>query len=79
MSMIDPTGNIEELTLDEDFPVTRGIYVGADGDVKITDQGGRVRVIPGLAGGSYYPFRVTKIHSANTTVTAPATNILLLY
>lgn len=56
--------------------VTRGIYVGGAGAIKVDTAGGDVAVtISGLLAGIVYPFVVTKIYSTGTT----ATNLVGLY
>lgn len=48
---------------------TRGLYVGAAGDVKITLAGGDTVTLSGLASGVVHPLRVTRVWSTDTTAT----------
>lgn len=49
---------------------TRGIYVGASGDVKVDLFGGSTAVtFTALAAGVVHPLRVTKVYSTDTTAT----------
>lgn len=47
--------------------VTRGIYVGATGNLKVTMQGGEAVTFVGLAAGVIHPIRATIIWSNGTT------------
>ena len=47
---------------------TRGIYVGASGDVKVDMLGGETGItFVGLAAGIIHPIRATRIYSTGTT------------
>lgn len=52
--------------------VSRAIYIGGAGAVKVTTVGGETIVIPSgaLAVGVPHPIRVTRIWSASTTATS---------
>lgn len=45
------------------------LYVGADGDVRVTTVGGQTVTIPGLVGGQVYPIYVRRVFSTGTTAT----------
>ena len=55
--------------------VTRGLYVGVSGDVKVTLKGGDAVTFVNLAGGVIHPLRVTRVGSTGTG----ATSILGVY
>lgn len=74
-----PAGYAESVTPDNsnNLPnVTRGIYVGATGDM-VVDMflGGTSVTFTGLAAGVVHPLRVKKIHATGTT----ASSIVALY
>jgi hypothetical protein len=48
---------------------TRGIYVGASGDVVVTTVGGNVVTFVGLAAGMIHPICARRIWSTGTTAT----------
>lgn len=49
--------------------VTRGLYVGVSGDVKVTTAAGDTVTFVGLAAGVMHPIRVTRVWSTGTTAT----------
>ena len=51
-----------------DAPI-RAIYVGAQGDVKITDIKGNDITLVALAAGVFHPVYATKVFSTGTTAT----------
>jgi hypothetical protein len=55
--------------------VTRGLYVGVGGDVRVTMMSGDGATFVGLAGGMVHPLRVSRVFATNTT----ATSIVGLY
>jgi allophanate hydrolase subunit 2 len=55
--------------------VTRGIYVGVTGDVKVDMVGGSTVTFVNLAGGVIHPLCVKRVYATGTT----ATNILGVY
>lgn len=59
---------------DMDF-VTRAIYVGVAGNVKMTLLGGTTVTFVGLVAGGLYPLRVKRIWSTGTT----ASNLIGVY
>jgi len=52
--------------------VTRAVYVGGAGDLKITFANNETVTFVGLVAGQTYPFRVKKVFSTGTS----ATNII---
>lgn len=54
---------------------TKGLYVGASGDVVVTMFNGVDATFKGLAAGIIHPISVTKVKATGTT----ATNILAVY
>ncbi len=69
MALITPD-NVNDLPY-----VTRGIYVGTGGNIKLTTKAGTTLIVPNLAGGAIYSFRVSRIWATSTT----ASNIVALY
>lgn len=55
--------------------VTRGLYVGAAGDVKIDMLGGETVTFSSLSAGVIHPIRAKRVYSTGTT----ATGILGVY
>ena len=56
--------------------VTRGLYVGVSGDVKVDMRGGESAVVfTGLAAGVIHPLRVKRLYDTDTD----ATNIVGVY
>lgn len=56
--------------------VTRGIYVGVSGDLKVDmDDSGTAIAFVGLASGIIHPIRARKVYATGTT----ATNIVGVY
>lgn len=65
-----PPSRAVAITLDDanDLPfVTRGIYVGAEGDLTVTLVGGDTVTFVGLAGGMTHGMRVRRVHATGTT------------
>jgi hypothetical protein len=55
---------------DEDLPsVTRGLYVGVSGHIKMTMAGGEVVTRKNVAAGMTHPWSVKRIWSTGTTAT----------
>ena len=54
--------------------LTRGIYVGGPGNISVVMDNGTV-VFTGVAAGTVYPIRVSRVNATGTT----ATNILALF
>lgn len=51
------------------FGPTRGIYIGAPGDVKVTMFDGSEVAFTGLAVGVIHPISVTRVYVTGTTAT----------
>lgn len=58
--------------------ITRALYIGGDGDVKVTMKGGSAVTFSGCAAGTVLPICCTRVWSTGTTATL-ATLILALY
>lgn len=70
--MLAPTTHAFAITLDNanDLPfVTRQIYVGVAGDIRVTTLGGETVTYPGVAAGYWYGPRVTRVFLTGTTAT----------
>jgi hypothetical protein len=50
--------------------VTRGIYVGVSGDLKVITLGGETVTFVGLAAGMIHPIRVARVLATGTTATS---------
>lgn len=55
--------------------VTRGIYVGGDGNLAVVTKGGQTVTFTGVVAGSVIPVRAKKVLATGTT----ATNIVALW
>lgn len=55
--------------------MTRGLYIGGSGDVKVDMADGSTVTFVGLAAGVIHPLRVKRIYTSGTT----ATNIIAVY
>jgi len=66
----------EVVTLSDtvEIPVTRALYVGAGGDIKVTMADGQVVTFVGVPTGIILPIQVSKV-----MLTTAATDILALY
>ena len=51
---------------------SRGLYIGGAGNIKVTTVDGDTATMVGVTAGSYYPIRIARVWSTDTT----ATNIL---
>jgi hypothetical protein len=49
--------------------VTRGLYVGTAGDVKVTTNGGDTVTFKNLAAGLIHPIRASRVFATGTTAT----------
>jgi len=49
--------------------VTRGIYVGTSGDLKVDLSGGDTVTFANIAAGVIHPLRVQRVYSTGTTAT----------
>ena len=74
-----PSDTLKAVTANDatDLPsgVTRGLYVGALGDVAITSGAGDEVTLVGLTPGVVHPFQVKRVKATGTT----ATNIIAVY
>lgn len=60
----------------DDLPwLTRGLYIGGDGDVAAVRSDGTAVTFKGLVAGSVLPINARRVNSTNTS----ATNIVALY
>ena len=54
-----------------DLPfVTRGIYVGGSGDLRVTLLDGATVTYKNIAGGVHHGMRVQRVHATGTTATS---------
>jgi len=49
--------------------VTRALYVGGTGNIKVTMQGGETLIITAVQVGTMLPVRVTRVWATDTTAT----------
>ena len=68
-TVVSPNDSLD-LTYD-----TRGLYIGGDGDLKVTTAGGDVLTFYNATAGSIIPVRVIRVWSTGTS----ATNIIALW
>ena len=71
-SLTSPPEHAQEITPSDLEPlrhVTRALYVGGGGDVRLRMLGGEEATFRGLQAGSMIPIRVDMIKSAGTTAT----------
>ncbi|MEN1729402.1 MAG: hypothetical protein AAGJ52_13280 [Pseudomonadota bacterium] len=47
--------------------VTRALYIGTGGNLRVTAKGGATVTIPNLPSGSVLPIRVSRVHETATT------------
>lgn len=64
---IEPANGAFEITMDVDFPVTRGIYVGTTGNVRVRMAGGTDLTFNNLAAGIVHPLSIIRVYSGPTT------------
>jgi len=55
--------------------VTRGLYIGGEGNIAVVTSGGDTVVFTALSAGTLLPVRVSRVRSTSTT----ATNIVALW
>lgn len=68
----DPVDNAFAITPDNDNDldhVTRGIYVGVSGDLKVDLNSGDTAVFKDIAAGIIHPLRVKKVYATGTDAT----------
>jgi hypothetical protein len=67
-----PAGNAFAITPNDDneiTAVTRAIYIGVEGDLRVTMLGGQTVTFVGLGAGILHAIRVIKVHATGTTAT----------
>jgi len=57
-------------TVDLPNATTGGIYVGANGDVKVKTLGGNVVTFAAVVAGTYLPVVVSRVYATGTTSTS---------
>ena len=65
-----PAQDAEEITPNDTADLshaTRALYVGADGDVRVTFIAGATVTLAGLRAGVAYPLRLARVHASGTT------------
>jgi hypothetical protein len=75
---LEPAGSAFAITKDDNNDlayVTRGIYVGTSGDLKVDMADGSTVTFASLAAGVVHPLRVRKVYSSVTS----ALNIVGVY
>lgn len=71
-SLSSPPGAAEEITPNDSQElgvVTRAIYVGGGGDLRVRLISGDTVTLTGVKGGVLYPMRVTHVLATDTTAT----------
>lgn len=71
-SLTAPAGAAQAITPHNTTPlshVTRAIYVGGTGDLRITLVSGDTVTLTGVQGGTAYPLRATHVLATGTTAT----------
>ena len=71
-SIESPIANMAAVTPNDAVNLTnftRGLYVGATGDVKVTTLNGNAVTMVGLAAGVWHPIRVSRVWATGTTAT----------
>lgn len=72
-SLDDPASLCRPITPSDSLPLpemSRAIYVGAAGAVRLVDATGNIVTFEGLVGGSILPVRASQVLSTGTTATA---------
>lgn len=64
----EPAVDAEEVSPHDtnDIEVTRGVYVGTGGDMKVDMASGTTVTFAAVVGGSVLPIRVTRIYDTDT-------------
>lgn len=66
-----PATGIEAVTYDQDLSyLSRGLWVGADGNVSVITSRGETVTIVGVKQGTLLPIRIKRVASSGTTVAA---------
>ena len=71
-SLIAPAAGAMEVTPNDELNLSKyakTVYIGGDGDLRITTVDDDVVTFTGMKGGSYLPVRVKRIWSTGTTAT----------
>ena len=71
-SLDDPASFCRNIAPSDSEPlpeVSRAIYIGAAGAVRLVDASGNIAVFEGLVGGSILPVRAQQVLSTGTTAT----------
>ena len=50
--------------------ITRGVYIGVGGNMKVTMEDGQTLLFTGLSAGAIYPLRLTRIWADTTTASS---------
>jgi len=69
-TVADPARRAVAITPDDgaDLPwVSRALYVGQGGDLRVTMADGDVVTLEALPGGAIYPLRVGRVHASGTS------------
>lgn len=77
MPQLDRIAPIEKAfnpSLNQNFPPSRGLYVGVSGDITVTLVSGQAITLVGLAAGIIHPIRIIQVSSAGLT----AQNIVVM-
>lgn len=53
-----------------DFAPTRGVYVGATGNLRVLFVGGTVVTFVDIAAGYVHPLQITRVYATGTTATS---------
>lgn len=64
-----PAFNAEPITPNDTDPldhISRGIYIGIDGDLDVQMAGGQNVTFRGLFGGTVLPIRIIKVYTTST-------------
>ena len=69
--LVEPVENAFSITPSDadNLRVTRGLYVGATGNIRVTMAGGQTVTLTDLQAGVIHPLRVVKVFNTSTTAT----------
>lgn len=68
-----PAGNASQITPNDTSDIeviSRGLYVGGAGDLRVTMLGGQTVTFEGLTAGTSLAIRVSRVHATSTTATS---------
>jgi hypothetical protein len=71
-SLDDPASLCRNIEPSDSVPlpeVTRAIYIGAAGSLRLVDASGNTSLFEGLVGGTILPVRIQQVLSTRTTAT----------